>query len=260
MAKKLDSTAQEQIARLREQQKAEKQAAKDAKKNKKTDKGPGRMSQVKQVFDMTRKAEPRLPWVMLGIVLVLAAIGVGVGWPLGNPITVGILGLVIGVFVALLYMNRRAEKAAFSQIAGRPGAAGAALSTLGRGWVVKEEPIAVSPRTQDLVFLAIGRPGVVLVAEGPTGRVRSLADGARRDITRAVKNVPVTVLNVGGYEDQVSLEKAKGTIKALPKAISREEVTAVDRRLSTLRLSQPPIPKGIDPQRMRPNRKAMRGR
>lgn len=260
MAKKLDKSAQEQIARLHAQEKAEKQAAKDAKKNKKTDKGPGRMSQIKQVFDMTRKAEPRLPWVMLGIVLVLAAVGVGIGWPLGNPITFGIIGLVVGVLLAILYMNRRAEKAAFSQIAGRPGAAGAALSTLGRGWTVKEEPVAVSPRHQDLVFLAVGRAGVVLVAEGPTGRVRSLAEGVRRDVSRAVKNVPVTILNVGQYEDQVPLEKAKGTIKALPKAISREEVTAVDRRLSTLRMSQPPIPKGIDPQRMRPNRKALRGR
>lgn len=260
MAKKLDSTAQEQIARLRAQQKAEKEAAKQAKKSGKKDKGQGRMSQIKQVFDMTRKAEPKVPWIMLALFLGLGIIGTAIGWFLGNPITFGILGLVIGLFLALLYMNRRAERAAFSQIAGRPGAAGAALSTMGRGWIVKDEPIAISPRTQDLVFLAIGRPGVVLVAEGPTTRVRPLVEGAKRDIQRAVKNVPVAVIHAGELEGQTPLHEVRKEAKALKKAISRQEITAVDQRLSTLRMSQPPIPKGIDPNRVRPNRKAMRGR
>ncbi|RKW71685.1 DUF4191 domain-containing protein [Galactobacter caseinivorans] len=260
MANKLDDTAKAEIARLRAQEKAEKQAVKDAKKSGKKDKGPGRMGQIKQVFDMTRKAEPAVPWVMLAMFLGLGLIGFAAGWFLGNPITFAILGLVIGLFLALLYMNRRAERAAFAQIAGRPGAVGAALSTMGRGWIVKEEPVAISPRTQDLVFLAIGRPGVVLVAEGPTSRVRPLVEGAKRDIQRAVKNVPVTVINAGEHEGQVELHRVRKEAKALKKAISRQEITAVDQRLNTLRMSAPPIPKGIDPNRMRPNRKAMRGR
>lgn len=261
MANKLDSTAQEQISRLRAQQKAEKLAAKEAKKSGKKDKGPSRMGQIKQVFDMTRKQEPALPWVMLAMFLGAGAIGVALGLLIGNWITWMILGLVIGFFVALLYMNRRAEAAAFKQIEGRPGSAGAALSVLGRGWIVKEEPFSVSQRHQDLVFLAIGRPGVVLVTEGPTTRVRPLFEAARRDIQRVVgKNVPVSVINAGQQEGQTRLIDVKKKAKKLPKAITRQELQAVDKRLSTVRSSALPIPKGIDPNRVRPNRKAMRGR
>jgi ABC-type multidrug transport system fused ATPase/permease subunit len=261
MANKLDKSAQEQIRRLHEQEKAEKQAAKDAKKAaRKSGKGEGRWSQIKQVFSMTRKAEPKVPWIMLAIVLGMAVIGGALGWLIGNWITFGIIGLVIGLLLAVIYMNRRAEKAAFSQIEGRPGASGAALSTMGRGWIVKEEPISVSPKTQDLVFMAIGRPGVVLVTEGPTARVHPLADSAKRNITRAVKNVPITVVNAGSQDGQIALPKVRKELKALKKAISRQEIKAVDQRLATLNLSKPPIPKGIDPNRARPNRKALRGR
>jgi len=265
MAKKLDSTAQEQIAQLRAQQKAEKLAAKEAKKTRKKngDRGEGRWAQIRQVFTMTREAEPSLPWIMLAIIAAGGVVGAGVGLLLAAGlawITWLVLGLIVGLFVAMLYMNRRAERVAFRRIEGRPGAVGAALSVLGRGWIVKDEPIAISPRHQDLVFMAIGRAGVVLVTEGPTTRVRQLSESARRDISRVVKNVPVSIINAGQAEDQVSLPDVKKKVKALPKAINKTEIAAVDKRLSTLRLNQPPIPKGIDPNRMRPNRKAMRGR
>ncbi len=78
--------------------------------------------------------------------------------------------------VALLIMARRAERAAFAQLAGQPGSTGAALKNLRKSWIVEEAPVAVDPRTQDLVFRAIGRPGVVLVTEGPLPRVKKLAD------------------------------------------------------------------------------------
>ncbi|WP_291279519.1 DUF4191 domain-containing protein [Galactobacter sp.] len=261
MAKKLDNSAQEQIRQLRQAQKDEKQAAKDAKKAaRKSGKGEGRWSQIKQVFKMTRKAEPKVPWIMLLIFLGSGVVLGALGWLIGNWITFGILGLVIGLLLAVIYMNRRAEKAAFAQIEGRPGSSGAALSTMGRGWIVREEPVSVSPKHQDLVFMAIGKPGVVLVTEGPTARVRPLADGVKRNVTRAVKNVPITVVNAGSQDGQIPLPKVRKELKALKKAISRQEIKAVDQRLSTLNMSKPPIPKGIDPNRVRPNRKALRGR
>lgn len=260
MAKKLDTTAQDQIAKLRAQQKTEKESAKAAKKAAKQNKGPGRFKQMKQVYDMTREHDKRVPWFMLGIILLGGLVGVAIGLLLSNWITFLILGLVTGVFIALMFMSRRAEKAAFAQMAGRPGAAGAAMSVLRRGWILKEEPVTVSPRHQDLVFMGIGRAGVVLVTDGPSARVRPLAEGVRRDVQRAVKNVPVTILHAGQADDQVALEDVAGAMKKLPKAISRQEVQAVDQRLSTLRLGKPPIPAGLDPSRMRPNRKALRGR
>ena len=78
--------------------------------------------------------------------------------------------------VALVIMARRAERAAYARFAGQPGAAAGGLQNLRRGWSVEQEPVAVDPRTQDVVFRAVGRPGVVLVAEGAPGRANRLAE------------------------------------------------------------------------------------
>ena len=73
-------------------------------------------------------------------------------------IVAGVLG---GVLVFLIVLGRRAEKAAYSQIEGQPGAVGAVLkSSLRRGWTASELPINVSPKTQDAVYRAVGRGGV----------------------------------------------------------------------------------------------------
>ena len=90
-------------------------------------------------------------------------------------------------------MARRAERAAYAQLAGQPGAAGAALQNLRRGWNVEQEPVAVDPRTQDLVFRAVGRPGVVLRHRGPAAARQPAGRAERKRISRVlVPNVPVT--------------------------------------------------------------------
>ena len=62
-------------------------------------------------------------------------------------VVAGVLG---GLLLLLIILGRLAEKAAYSQIAGQPGAVGAVLkSSLRRGWTASEMPVAVSPRTQD---------------------------------------------------------------------------------------------------------------
>ena len=48
--------------------------------------------------------------------------------------------------------------------------------------------------------------------------------------------------------------------KLLPKSLNKQEVHVVDKRVSTLGSAKLPIPKGIDPTRARPDRRAMRGR
>jgi hypothetical protein len=42
--------------------------------------------------------------------------------------------------------------------------------------------------------------------------------------------------------------------------LTKEEVSAVNKRLKSLGGLRPPIPAGMDPQRARVDRKAMRGR
>jgi F0F1-type ATP synthase assembly protein I len=225
-------------------------------------KGPkktGRMKQVAEVFKMTRRNDPSVVWFMLLAFVGIIAVGLLIGLLINNVITLMIIAIPLAFLAAIFILSRRAERAAFSQIEGRPGAAGAALSVLRRGWILQEQPIAVNPRTQDAVFRVIGRPGVILVSEGPSARVKQLIDGEKRKMARIIPNVPVHVIETGRDDRQVPLAKVPKAVQKLKKTLTKQEVHAVDKRLTALG-TKLPIPKGVDPMRARPDRKAMRGR
>ena len=228
-------------------------------KAEKKKKGPGRMKQIADVFKMTRRNDPNLVWVMLGAFLGIIAVGLIVGLLIDNWITMLIIAVPLGLLAAVFILSRRAERAAFSQIEGQPGASGAALSILRRGWILEEQPVAINPRSQEAVFRAIGRPGIVLVTEGTPGRAKALADGERRRMARIAPNVPVHIIQTGRGENLTPLSQVAKKAKKLPKALTKQEVQAVNKRLTALG-SRLPIPKGIDPYKARPDRKASRGR
>ncbi|MCC9145071.1 MULTISPECIES: DUF4191 domain-containing protein [unclassified Arthrobacter] len=228
-------------------------------KGEKKPKKQGRMKQIAEVFKMTRRNDPSVVWLMIGAFLGIIAVGLLIGFLIDNWITMLIIAIPLGLLAAVFILSRRAERAAFSQIEGQPGASGAALSVLRRGWILEEQPVAVNPRTQEAVFRAIGRPGIVLVTEGSPARAKALADSERRKMSRIVPKVPVTVIQTGRGEGQVPLSKVATTAKKLPKELTKQEVATVNKRLSALG-TRLPIPKGIDPYRARPDRKATRGR
>ncbi len=226
-----------------------------------TPKKQGRFRQLWAVFKITRQHDPAVVWWMLLSVLATTAIGFGIGLLIGHDIYLSVLGFMVGLAVAMVVMARRAERAAYAQLSGQPGAAAAALKNLRRGWQAEEQPAAVDPRTQDLVFRAIGRPGVVLITEGPLPRVRRLADQERKRVNRVLgADVPVVVVHSGDGEGQVTLRKLASTLMRLRPTLTKTEVSEVAKRLRALGGVRPPIPKGIDPLRVRPDRRATRGR
>ncbi|HEX2248051.1 MAG TPA: DUF4191 family protein, partial [Arthrobacter sp.] len=154
MANSTDSDANTKRGLFSRKPKAEKPA--------KAKKGPGRLKQIGQVFQMTRRNDPNVVWLMLLAFLGIVAVGLLIGFLINNWVTLLIISIPLGLLAATFILSRRAERAAFAQIEGQPGASGAALSVLRRGWILQEQPVAVNPRTQDAVFRAIGRPGVVL--------------------------------------------------------------------------------------------------
>jgi hypothetical protein len=220
----------------------------------------GRLAQLRAVFAMTRKSDPAVVWWMLLALVGITAVAFGIGLAIGHEIYVTVVGFPMALLAAMVILARRAERAAYSQLAGQAGAAGAAMSSLRRGWNVEQQPVAVDPRTQDLVFRAVGRPGVVLVTEGPSPRVGRLVEQERKRVSRVLPNVPVHVLNAGDGEGQVPLRKIPRTITKLKPALSKGEVSEVSKRLRALGAARPPIPKGVDPLRVRPDRRATRGR
>jgi hypothetical protein len=221
----------------------------------------GRLAQLRAVFVMTRQSDPAVVWWMLLALVGTLALGFVVGLLLGHPIYVTVLCIPLGVMLALIVMARRAERAAYARFAGQPGASAMALQNLRKGWSVEETPVAVDPKTQDVVFRAVGRPGVVLVAEGPAARAGRLAEGERKRIVRVLgQGVPVHVLLCGDGEGQIPLRKMSAHIMRLKASLTKDQVSEVARRLRALGGIKPPIPKGIDPSRVRPDRRATRGR
>jgi F0F1-type ATP synthase assembly protein I len=216
-------------------------------------KKPSRLKQIGEVFNMTRRHDPMVPWLMLLAFLGVVAISLVVGLLLNNWITGLIIGIPLGFLAATFILSRRAERAAFAQIENQPGASGAALSTLKRGWITEEQPVAVNPRTQDAVFRAIGRPGVVLVSEGPSHRVKPLLDGERKKLARILPNVTIHVIESGRGEGQTPISQVAKKMNKLDKELTKIEVSAVSKRISSLG-TRLPIPKGVDPYKARPQR------
>jgi uncharacterized membrane protein YuzA (DUF378 family) len=222
-----------------------------AKKNKE----PGRVAQLLKIYKMTIAADKSaLWWALLAVgvgILAGAVIGATIGQGTTTAFVVWIItGLLMGTLAGLIVMSRKAEHVAYSQIEGQPGAVSAVLrSALKRGWRGSEVPIAVN-RNQDAVYRAIGPAGVVLIGEGVRTRVQPMLEDERRKVQRAVPGVEVKFVWVTQDSEGTRLMKLAPTLLKLKRVLNRNEVAAIDKRLSAL-VTAMPIPKGIDPKRMR---------
>ncbi len=223
-------------------------------------KQPGRLKQLWAILRMTLREDPpsRL-WLSLSVLGPIAlGIVAAVIWSSGNVFGIILwilIGVLAGTLTFLIVFGRLAEKAAYSQIEGQPGAVSALLrSSLRRGWRASEMPVAVNPKSQDAVYRAIGRPGVVLIAEGTRTRMTRLIDEERRKVSRVAPTVPIHVIQVGTEAEAVRLYRLNRALGGLKKSISKAEVVAVANRLESIGTAKLPIPKGIDPNRVRSQR------
>jgi hypothetical protein len=210
-------------------------------------KKPSRTAQIRQAYSMTRKSDPRVGWVTLGVFLGVLVVMVAIGVLLGHPVYVGIMGVMFAFLAATIVFGRRAEKAAFSQVEGQPGAAAAALNMLRKGWTVT--PGVAVTRNQDLVHRAVGRPGVVLIAEGGgPSRLGNLLAQEKKKVARFVPDVPIYDFQAGNDEGQVPLRKLNKHLMKLPRNLKNDQVSEVNRRLKALGSMSLPIPKGPMPR------------
>lgn len=210
-------------------------------------------------YKVAKRSFPNLGWWILGacsaVVLFFALYTYfAKAWISGPVFAIG-----FSFVVAIFMLGTFTRKASYRQITGIPGAAGAVLGQAPRGWFVQEEPIAVNPRNKDLVFRAIGRCGVVLVTEGPNNRVQKMVEDQKRQVNRVVPNVPVHIINTGTESNQVKLEHVIKKLRKFKRVLTPSEVNQVATRISTISTLKLPIPKGVDPTRMRPDRRGLRG-
>jgi len=200
-----------------------------------------------QNFGMTRKVYPMLPFEMLGLfILGLIVFGLPVYLILGlvSAILIGTLG---GLIAVVFWFSRRAMRAAYSQIEGQPGAAGAVIGSLRGGWLVT--PGVAATKQQDLVTRVVGKPGVILIGEGSPSRVEHLLANERKKTARWLPDTPIYDMQVGVEAGQIRLNKLGKELSRLPRNLKGGEVTAVRRRLDALgsAADQMPIPKGPMP-------------
>ncbi|WP_186628315.1 DUF4191 domain-containing protein [Rhodococcus sp. BP22] len=202
-----------------------------------------RRGQLWQAFNMQRKEDklllPLMIGAIVGIGLVLFLIGLifGLQWFL-LPI-----GLLVGVLVAFIIFGRRVQKSVYTKADGQAGAAAWALDNLQGSWRVTN---AIAGTTQlDAVHRVIGKPGIILVAEGAPQRVKSLLAQEKKKTARIVGDTPIYDIVVGNGENQVPLSGLQKYLTKLPKNIDSKRMDTIESRLSALGTkSGPAMPKG----------------
>jgi hypothetical protein len=221
-------------------------------------KEPGRIKQLWQVFNLTRKSDKALVPVLILTFLAPLAAGIAVallfsGGSILSLILYIVTGVLLAVLLTLIVLGQRAEKTAYQEISGKPGAVGAVLrSALRRTWQASEFPVAVNPRTQEAVYRAVGKPGVVLIAEGSVAKTRKMLEDERRSVLRAVPEIPVHFIHVGDDAPSVPLYELNKKMRSLKNTLRKAEVLAVSHRLTSLaKGNSMPIPKGMDPSKVR---------
>jgi hypothetical protein len=231
-----------------------------AEKKPKVKKEPGKIKQLLQVYKLTAKADKN--FVPLGILSFVGPMAIGIVaillFFMDQPLSIflwSISTILFSLLLTLSVLSRRAERAAFMRISGQPGAVAAVISsTLKRGYSTSEMPVAVDPKSRDAVYRAVGKAGVVLIAEGNSARLRQIVEDEKRKVSRAIPGVTVSVLSVNEQPGSVPLYALTKAIYNLKKNLSRAEISVVNKRLAGLGLNIP-IPKGIDPNRIRAGRR-----
>ncbi|CAL9420912.1 putative protein [Streptomyces sp. enrichment culture] len=221
------------------------------KANAETAANPGRLKQIALTYKMTRKADPKVGLIVAGVGIVTFGVFLAIGFLIDHPVYLGILGFLVAFLAMAIIFGRRAERAAFGQMEGQPGAAAAVLDNVGRGWTTT--PAVAMNRSQDLVHRAVGKAGVVLIAEGNPNRVKALLAAEKRKLARIMPDVPVHDFIVGTGEGQVPLKKLRTTMLKLPRVLSGPQVTQANDKLRAMGdlMSNMPLPKGPMPKGMR---------
>jgi hypothetical protein len=111
-----------------------------------------RIAQIRAAYSMTRKVDRRVGWILLAVFLAVVALFVLAGLLIGAPVYLGVIGVPVAVLVVTIVFGRRAERAAYSQVEGQPGAAAAVLQSMRRGWTIT--PAVAATRNQDVVHRA----------------------------------------------------------------------------------------------------------
>jgi hypothetical protein len=215
-----------------------------------------RLRQIGMVFSFTAKRDKLfVPLVAVAVVVPLAVVGVLVA--LGFSFILLAIGVLVALLGTLVVLNFRSNKAMMTEAEGQPGAAAQIVETMRGDWRVT--PAMASTTQFDFVHLVIGRPGVILLAEGNPSRVRSMLGQEKRRLAKVIGSADLRDFIVGNGEGEIPIAKLRTTLMKLPRTITGKEVNALDARLKALS-ARPQMPRGAIPKNMRPQNMPRGGR
>jgi hypothetical protein len=197
---------------------------------------------IKQAYTLTRKNDPKLPWVMLIWFVAVAGVIELVGILFSSPFLFLPLAIISGGLAAMIIFGRRAQGSAYRQVEGQPGAAAWVLEGMRGDWRVTSG--VAGTQQLDAVHRVLGRPGVILVAEGSPARVRNLLAQEKKKVARVVGDTPIYDIVVGDDEGQIPLKKLSQHVMKLPRNLTPAELNALGRRMSALGGARMPVPGG----------------
>jgi hypothetical protein len=200
------------------------------------------LKMIKQAYSLTRKNDPKLPWVMLIWFVAVAGVIELAGILFNSPFLFLPLAIVSGGLAALIIFGRRAQGSAYRQVEGQPGAAAWVLEGMRGDWRVTSG-VAGTPQ-MDAVHRVLGRPGIILVGEGAPGRVRGLLAQEKKKVARVVGDTPIYDIVVGDDEGQIPLRRLSAHVMKLPRNLNPAELNSLGRRMSALGGPRMPVPGG----------------
>lgn len=207
-----------------------------------------KLKQIRMAFKATRAQDPKVLPLVLGAFFGPLLVMVALGLVFGSLWYLVFLGFLMGLLAAAFVFGKRVQATAYSQVEGQVGAAAAILTNMRGDWRVT--PAVGFTREQDLVHRVIGRPGVILVAEGAPNRTRNLISTEKRKVTRIAGDTPVYEVVVGDGEGQVGLRQLERHFLKLPRNIKPKTVNELDRKFKAMGAQALPIPKGPMPTRV----------
>ena len=225
--------------------KQDKAAAKEASATRRAERKAKR-GQIFEAFKMQRREDKALLPIMIGVFLAPIVVAFVAGLFFHLQWALLPLGAILGVLLAVIVFGRRVQRSVYTKAEGQPGAAGWALDNMRGRWNLTQ---AVAGTTQlDAVHRLIGRPGVILVAEGAPHRVKTLLAQEKKRVARVIGDTPIYDIIVGNDEGQIPLRRLQQHVMKLPRNITPAQIDSLETRLAALASRGAALPKGPLPQ------------
>jgi hypothetical protein len=208
---------------------------------------PGRLKQIRMIAGMLRRSNPKALPITIGAILGVIVLAVVIGLVTDTLLYTLPLGIPIALLVGMILFGQFSQRAQYAMIEGQPGAAAAVLQAMRGNWTVT--PAVAANRDMDIIHRVVGRPGVILVSEGPSSRVAKLLAAEKKRVARVAYGVSIYDLQTGPEKDQVPISKLQRKIQRLPRNLKKPQVEEVNNRLKALpqsmQMPKGPIPKGV---------------